>query len=105
MAVTEGPTWCNAAETRQRSFHLYQVECQSELEIELSKACVFSCLRLPIVKPVFGSGISKVKFLKLQEKLSSVSICMCPTCEHKRIKCALFRFCPLPPLILTTTYL
>src|SRR5262245_40465087 len=30
-------TWCNAAETWQRSFHVYQVECQSELKIELCK--------------------------------------------------------------------
>jgi hypothetical protein len=36
----EAPPGC-AAETRQRSFQVYQVECQSELKIELAKLIIF----------------------------------------------------------------
>ena len=71
MSEKEGPTGYNAAETRQRQFHVYQVECQSELKIELSKLLVFSCLRLRVVNPIFGSRISKVNLPTVREKLSS----------------------------------
>jgi len=44
MFGKEAPPGCGAAETWQRLFHVYQVECQSKLEIAIWNFRIFKCL-------------------------------------------------------------